>query len=79
VLGVAKNGQNAQFTQEKSTKLFKTAKIWYGGCRSSYGKEGMSCLAGVQTIEHGSFMDKEIAVFNEIIHLSANTLSWKVC
>jgi imidazolonepropionase-like amidohydrolase len=65
VLSVAKNGQNAQFTQEEVNEIVKTAKE-YGMvvAAHAHGKEGMkrAVIAGVQTIEHGSFMDKEVAV-----------------
>ena len=64
VLSVAKNGQNAQFTQEEVNEIVKTAKE-YGMvvAAHAHGKEGMkrAVLAGVQTIEHGSFMDEEVA------------------
>ncbi|WP_223034774.1 amidohydrolase family protein [Hanstruepera marina] len=64
VLSVAKNGQNAQFTQEEVDEIIKTAKE-YGMvvAAHAHGKEGMkrAVIAGVQTIEHGSFMDKEVA------------------
>lgn len=64
VLSVAKNGQNAQFTQEEVNEIVKTAKE-YGMvvAAHAHGKEGMkrAVKAGVQTIEHGSFMDKEVA------------------
>ncbi len=64
VLSVAKNGQNAQFTQEEVNEIVKTAKE-YGMvvAAHAHGKEGMkrAVIAGVQTIEHGSFMDKEVA------------------
>jgi len=64
VLSVAKNGKNAQFTQEEVNEIVKTAKE-YGMvvAAHAHGKEGMkrAVMAGVQTIEHGSFMDKEVA------------------
>jgi len=64
VLSVAKNGANAQFTQEEVNEIVKTAKE-YGMvvAAHAHGKEGMkrAVIAGVQTIEHGSFMDKEVA------------------
>lgn len=64
VLSVAKNGQNAQFTQEEVNEIVKTAKE-YGMvvAAHAHGKEGMkrAVIAGVQTIEHGSFMDEEVA------------------
>ncbi|SDR66752.1 Imidazolonepropionase [Formosa sp. Hel1_31_208] len=64
VLSVAKNGQNAQFTQEEVDEIVKIARE-YGMvvAAHAHGKEGMkrAIKAGVQTIEHGSFMDKEAA------------------
>ncbi|MGB3608453.1 amidohydrolase family protein [Psychroserpens sp.] len=64
VLSVAKNGQNAQFTQEEVNQIVETAKE-YGMvvAAHAHGNEGMkrAVLAGVQTIEHGSFMDEEVA------------------
>jgi len=64
VLSVSKNGQNPQFTQEEVNEIVKTAKE-YGMvvAAHAHGKEGMqrAIKAGVQTIEHGSFMDKETA------------------
>jgi len=64
VLSVSKNGQNPQFTQEEVDEIVKTAKE-YGMvvAAHAHGKEGMkrAIKAGVQTIEHGSFMDKEAA------------------
>ena len=60
VLSVSKNGQNAQFTQSEVDEIVKTAKE-YGMvvAAHAHGKEGMqrAIKAGVQTIEHGSFMD----------------------
>jgi imidazolonepropionase-like amidohydrolase len=64
VLSVAKNGANAQFTQEEVNEIVKTAKEYgMSVAAHAHGKEGMkrAVLAGVQTIEHGSFMDKEVA------------------
>lgn len=64
VLSVAKNGQNAQFTQEEVNEIVITARE-YGMvvAAHAHGKEGMqrAVIAGVQTIEHGSFMDEEVA------------------
>ena len=64
VLSVAKNGQNAQFTQEEVNEIVITANE-YGMvvAAHAHGKEGMkrAVIAGVQTIEHGSFMDEEVA------------------
>ena len=65
VLSVSKNGENPQFTQEEVNEIVKTAKE-YGMvvAAHAHGKEGMkrAIKAGVQTIEHGSFMDKETAL-----------------
>ncbi len=62
VLSVAKNGDNPQFRQEEVNEIVRTAKE-YGMhvAAHAHGKEGMqrAIKAGVQTIEHGSFMDKE--------------------
>lgn len=64
VLSVAKNGQNAQFTQEEVNEIVKVANE-YGMkvAAHAHGIEGMkrAIIAGVQTIEHGSFMDREAA------------------
>ena len=64
VLSVSKNGQNPQFKQEEVNEIVATAKE-YGMvvAAHAHGKEGMkrAIKAGVQTIEHGSFMDKETA------------------
>jgi len=64
VLSVSKNGQNAQFSQEEVNEIVTIAKE-YGMvvAAHAHGKEGMqrAIKAGVQTIEHGSFMDKETA------------------
>ena len=64
VLSVAKNGANAQFTQEEVNEIVKTAREYgMNVAAHAHGKEGMkrAVIAGVQTIEHGSFMDKEVA------------------
>ncbi len=62
VLSVAKNGDNPQFRQEEVNEIVRTAKE-YGMhvAAHAHGKEGMqrAIKAGVQTIEHGSFMDEE--------------------
>ncbi|MBN4084774.1 amidohydrolase family protein [Flavobacteriaceae bacterium AH-315-B10] len=64
VLSVSKNGQNPQFTQDEVDQIVKTAGE-YGMvvAAHAHGKEGMkrAIKAGVQTIEHGSFMDQETA------------------
>lgn len=62
VLSVSKNGDNPQFRQEEVDEIVRTAQE-YGMhvAAHAHGKEGMhrAIKAGVQTIEHGSFMDKE--------------------
>lgn len=62
VLSVSKNGDNPQFRQEEIDEIVLTAKE-YGMhvAAHAHGKEGMqrAIKAGVQTIEHGSFMDEE--------------------
>lgn len=62
VLSVSKNGENPQFRQEEVDEIVRTAKE-YGMhvAAHAHGKEGMqrAIKAGVQTIEHGSFMDEE--------------------
>ncbi len=62
VLSVSKNGENPQFRQEEINEIVRTAKE-YGMhvAAHAHGKEGMqrAIKAGVQTIEHGSFMDRE--------------------
>lgn len=64
VLSVSKNGDNPQFKQEEVDEIVRTAKE-YGMhvAAHAHGKEGMqrAIKAGVQTIEHGSFMDEETA------------------
>ncbi|TVZ52962.1 metal-dependent hydrolase family protein [Dokdonia sp. Hel_I_53] len=62
VLSISKNGENPQFRQEEVNEIVRTAKE-YGMhvAAHAHGKEGMqrAIKAGVQTIEHGSFMDRE--------------------
>jgi imidazolonepropionase-like amidohydrolase len=64
VLSVSKNGVNPQFTQEEANEIVKTAKEYgMNVAAHAHGIEGMqrAIKAGVQTIEHGSLMDKETA------------------
>ena len=63
VLSVAKSGQNPQFTDEELTAIIETAADY--GIRvaaHAHGTEGMkrAVLAGVASIEHGTFMDDEV-------------------
>ncbi|EMR02212.1 amidohydrolase family protein [Cesiribacter andamanensis] len=63
VLSVAKDGSGPQFTPEELTAIIETAKD-YGMhvAAHAHGKEGMkrAVLAGVTTIEHGTYMDEEV-------------------
>ncbi|WP_102794723.1 metal-dependent hydrolase family protein [Bowmanella denitrificans] len=63
VLSVAKSGQNPQFMQDELNAIVATAKDY--GMKvavHAHGKEGMkrAILAGVDSIEHGTYMDKEV-------------------
>lgn len=63
VLSVAKSGQNPQFMTDELEAVVQTAKD-YGMTVAvhAHGKEGMkrAILAGVDSIEHGTYMDQEI-------------------
>ena len=63
VLSLAKSGQNPQFTTEELEAVVQTAND-YGMhvAAHSHGAEGMqrAVLAGVHSIEHGTFMTDEI-------------------
>lgn len=63
VLSLAKSGQNPQFTQEELEAVIDTAND-YGMhvAAHAHGKEGMlrAVNAGITTIEHGTYMDKEV-------------------
>lgn len=62
VLSVAKSGQNPQFMTDEVEAIVDTAKD-YGMTVAvhAHGKEGMkrAIKAGVTSIEHGTYMDKE--------------------
>jgi imidazolonepropionase-like amidohydrolase len=63
VLSVAKSGQNPQFMDEELAALVNTAADY--GLRvaaHAHGTEGMkrAVIAGVASIEHGTFMDREV-------------------
>lgn len=63
VLSVAKNGQNPQFTQEEANAIVKAAKDYdMTVAVHAHGAEGMerAILAGVDSIEHGTYMSKKI-------------------
>ena len=63
VLSVAKSGQNPQFMDDELKAIVDTAKD-YGMTVAvhAHGKEGMlrAIKAGVTSIEHGTYMDKEV-------------------
>lgn len=63
VLSLAASGQNPQFTEEELKAIVETAKD-YGMTIAvhAHGSEGMkrAVLAGVDSIEHGTFMTDEI-------------------
>ena len=63
VLSVARSGQNPQFTDEELGAVIETASDY--GMRvaaHAHGTEGMkrAVIAGVASIEHGTFMDEEV-------------------
>ncbi len=63
VLSVASSGQNPQFTDEELKEIVDTARDY--GMRvaaHAHGTEGMkrAVIAGVASIEHGTYMDDEI-------------------
>jgi imidazolonepropionase-like amidohydrolase len=63
VLSVAKNGQNPQFMSDEIEAIVQTAKDYEMTVAvHAHGKEGMkrAILAGVDSIEHGTYMDDEI-------------------
>lgn len=63
VLSLAKNGQNAQFNEEELQAVVETARD-YGMtvAAHAHGTEGIrrAVLAGVTSIEHGTYMTDEI-------------------
>ncbi len=63
VLSLTKNGLNPQFNDEELAAIVATAKD-YGMAVAvhAHGKEGMlrAVKAGVDSIEHGTFMDEEV-------------------
>jgi imidazolonepropionase-like amidohydrolase len=63
VLSVAKSGQNPQFMTDELEAIVQTAKDYdMTVAVHAHGKEGMkrAILAGVDSIEHGTYMDREI-------------------
>lgn len=62
VLSVAKSGLNPQFTEEEIRAIVATARDYgFKVAAHAHGAEGMkrAVRAGVDTIEHGTFMDEE--------------------
>ena len=62
VLSVAKNGLNPQFTEDEIRSIVQTARDYgFKVAAHAHGAEGMkrAVRAGVDTIEHGTFMDEE--------------------
>ncbi len=69
VLSVAKSSSNPQFTEEEIKAIVETAKDYgFKVAVHAHGAEGMkrAIRAGVNSIEHGTFMDDEaIALFKQ--------------
>ena len=62
VLSIAKNGLNPQFTEAEIRAIVTTARDYgFKVAAHAHGAEGMkrAVRAGVDTIEHGTFMDDE--------------------
>jgi imidazolonepropionase-like amidohydrolase len=62
VLSIAKNGLNPQFTEEEIRAVVSTARDYgFTVAAHAHGAEGMkrAVRAGVDSIEHGTFMDDE--------------------
>ena len=63
VLSLAKDGQGPQFNMEELRGIVETAADYgYLTAAHAHGAEGMkrAVLAGIHTIEHGTFMTEEI-------------------
>lgn len=63
VLSVVKSGQNPQFMDDELQTIVETASDYdMHVAAHAHGKEGMmrAVLAGVKTIEHGTYMDEEV-------------------
>jgi imidazolonepropionase-like amidohydrolase len=62
VLSIAKNGSNPQFTEEEIRAIVSTARDYgFKVAAHAHGAEGIkrAVRGGVDTIEHGTFMDDE--------------------
>jgi imidazolonepropionase-like amidohydrolase len=70
VLSLAASGQNAQFTDEELKALIGTARDYgFKVAAHAHGVDGMkrALRAGVDSIEHGTFMDDEaITLFKQV-------------
>ena len=63
VLSVAASGENPQFNEAELNEIVRAAKDYnFHVAAHAHGKEGMkrAIIAGVTSIEHGTFMDEEI-------------------
>lgn len=63
VLSVAASGDNPQFTQQELNAIVEIAHDYgFHVAAHAHGKEGMkrAVIAGVTTIEHGTYMDDEV-------------------
>jgi imidazolonepropionase-like amidohydrolase len=63
VLSFARSGDNPQFMQDEIAAVVATARDYgYRVAAHAHGKEGMrrAVIAGVDSIEHGTYMDDEI-------------------
>lgn len=63
VLSYAKNGMNPQFSQEEANAIVAAARDYgFAVAAHAHGKEGIrrAILAGVTSIEHGSYMDDDL-------------------
>lgn len=63
VLSVAKSGENPQFTQDEIRAIVETANDYgFKVAAHCHGTEAMkrAVLAGVHSIEHGTYMDEEV-------------------
>ena len=69
VLSQARNGANAQFTEEELRAIISTAKDYgFRVAAHAHGAEGIkrALRAGIDSIEHGTYMDDEaIALFKK--------------
>jgi imidazolonepropionase-like amidohydrolase len=65
VLSLGRSGDNAQFTDEELAAIVQTARDYrFTVAAHAHGREGMAraIRAGVNSIEHGSALDRDLAV-----------------